>query len=55
MDGQFESIRGDLAEMQINLNTVPTDEHVPEVGRYICTIKDAVSMTHCRFGEFQQG
>ena len=40
MDGQFESIRGDLAEMQINLNTVSNDEHVPEVERYICTIKE---------------
>ena len=40
MDGQFESIRGDLAEMQINLNTVSNDEHVPEVERYICPIKE---------------
>jgi hypothetical protein len=39
MKGQFESIRGDLAAMQIKLNTVSNDEHVPEVERYIRTIK----------------
>ena len=44
MDRQFESIRGDLAEMQINLNTVSNDEHVPEVERYIRTIKERA---HC--------
>jgi hypothetical protein len=40
MDGQFETIRGDLAEMQITLNTVARGEHVPEVERHIRTIKE---------------
>jgi hypothetical protein len=40
MDGQFESIRGDLAGLDITLNTVANDEHVPEVERYIRTVKD---------------
>jgi hypothetical protein len=31
MDGQFEPIRGDLAELQITLNTVASGEHVPEI------------------------
>jgi hypothetical protein len=31
MDGQFESLRANLADIQINLNTVSNDEHVPEV------------------------
>jgi hypothetical protein len=33
MDGQFEGIRGDLAGLNIALNTVANDEHVPEVER----------------------
>ena len=40
MDGQFDSLRGDLAEMQITLNTVSNDEHVPEVERHIRTLKE---------------
>jgi hypothetical protein len=40
MDGQFETIRGDLAELQITLNTVARGEHVPEVERHIRTIKE---------------
>ena len=31
MDGQFESLRGDLASLNIRLNTVASDEHMPEV------------------------
>jgi hypothetical protein len=40
MDGEFDSIRGDLADMQITLNTVSNDEHVPDVERYIRTVKE---------------
>jgi hypothetical protein len=40
LDGQFESIRGELAELQITLNTVSNDEHVPEAERHIRTIKE---------------
>jgi Reverse transcriptase (RNA-dependent DNA polymerase) len=42
MDGQFESLRGDLSEMKITLNTVSNDEHVPEIERHIRTIKERV-------------
>ena len=31
MDGQFEPLHRDLAEMGIQLNTVSNDEHVPEI------------------------
>ena len=31
MDGQFEPLRGDLAEMGIQLNTVSNDKHVTEI------------------------
>jgi hypothetical protein len=31
MDGQFEPLRGDLADLQLKLNTVSNDERVPEV------------------------
>jgi hypothetical protein len=40
MDGQFETLRGDLAELQINLNTVSNDEHVPDIERHIRTVKE---------------
>eukprot|EP00978_Attheya_sp_CCMP212_P049346 scaffold651883_cov181-Attheya_sp.AAC.1 len=42
MDGQFEPLRVDLAELQMNLNTVSRDEHVPEIERYIRTTKERV-------------
>jgi hypothetical protein len=40
LDGQFESLRGDLAELQMSLNTVSNNEHVPEVESFIRTIKE---------------
>ena len=40
MDGEFECIRGELADMQITLNIVSRNEHVPEVERRIRTIKE---------------
>ena len=40
MDGQFDVLRADLADLQITLNTVSNDEHVPEVERHIRTIKE---------------
>jgi hypothetical protein len=42
MDGQFECIRLELAGMGIHLNTVSAGEHVPEVERYIRTVKEWV-------------
>jgi hypothetical protein len=35
MDGQFEPLHGDLANLQLTLNTVSNDEHVPKVERHI--------------------
>ena len=40
MDGQFEPLRGDLADMGIQLNTVSNDEHVPEIEWQIRTLKE---------------
>lgn len=40
MDGQFEPLRAGLADLQITLNTVANDEHVPEAERYIRTVKE---------------
>ena len=45
-DGQFESLRGDLAAMQIHLNVASNDEHVPEIERHIRTIKER---TRCSY------
>jgi Zinc knuckle len=40
MDGQFDSLRGDLSELHLTLNTTANDEHVPEIERHIRTIKE---------------
>jgi hypothetical protein len=40
MDGGFESLRGDLADLQITLNTVSNDKHVPDIERHIHTLKE---------------
>ena len=42
LDGEFEPLRGSLATMGIQLNVATNNEHVPEVERYICTIKERV-------------
>jgi hypothetical protein len=39
-EGEFGPLRGDIAEAQAQLNTTAEDEHVPEVERYIRTIKE---------------
>ena len=40
MDGQFEGITGDLAEIGITLNTDARGKHDPEAERFIRTIKE---------------
>jgi len=42
MDGGFECIRNNLADMGISLNVASGKEHVPEVERYIRTVKKRV-------------
>jgi hypothetical protein len=42
MDGQFDSLRGELSNMGITLNTVANAEHVPEIERHIRTVKERV-------------
>ena len=45
-DNQFESLRGDIADLGANINVVSRDKHVPEIERYIHTIKERVRATH---------
>ena len=40
LDGQFEPLRGELSTMSIDINIVSTSEHVPEIERYIRTVKE---------------
>ena len=40
MDGEFESIRGDVAELGITLNTAANNEHVSDIERYIRAVKE---------------
>ena len=47
MDGQFEPLRGNLAELGIVLNTASNDEHVPEIERQICTVKERTQAIYC--------
>ena len=45
-DNQFESMRGDLADLHATLHITSRDEHVPEVERYNRTIKERVRGNH---------
>jgi Reverse transcriptase (RNA-dependent DNA polymerase) len=45
-DGEFESLRGDLAAMRVNLNTTARDEHVGDIERYIRTVKERTRATY---------
>jgi hypothetical protein len=38
-DRQFECIRSHMELQGINLNITGRDEHVPEIERFICTVK----------------
>ena len=40
MDGQFEVLRGDMADLGMSLNVTSNNEHVPEIERYIRTVKE---------------
>ena len=40
MDGQFEPLHRDLAELGIYLNVVSANEHVPEIEHFIRTVKE---------------
>ena len=42
MDGKFACIRGDLTQLQINLNVCSNDEHVGEIERLNLTVKKRV-------------
>ena len=41
-DNQFESMRGNLADLYAQLHIIPQDEHVPEIEQYNRTIKNRV-------------
>jgi len=40
MDNEFEHLRANFVNLGLELNVVANDEHVPEVERYIRTIKE---------------
>ena len=46
VDGQFESLHGDIADLGIVLNTVSNDEHVPKIERYIRTVKERIQCVY---------
>lgn len=46
MDGKFETLRGDLANMNITLNTTAQDEHVGDAEQYIWTIKERMQAVY---------
>merc|ERR1712086_156249 len=45
-DNQFESMRGDLANLHATLHITSRDEHAPEVERYNRTVKERVRGNH---------
>jgi hypothetical protein len=42
MDGQFKPLHGNLATMGVMLNMTSNNEHVPDIERYIRTVKERV-------------
>ena len=46
MDGQFEFLRANTANMGMTLNTVSNNEHVPDIERCIRTVKERVRSAH---------
>jgi hypothetical protein len=46
MDGEFEVLRGDLADIGITLNEAAGDEHVGDIERYIRTLKERMRAIH---------
>jgi hypothetical protein len=42
MDGEFEPMRGDLADLGIALNEAAHDEHVGDIERFIRTLKECM-------------
>jgi len=40
MDGEFELLRGELAECKVTLNTIAREEHIGDIEQYIRTIKE---------------
>jgi hypothetical protein len=40
MDGEFEAMRGNLADLEIALNETARDEHVGDIERFIRTLKE---------------
>ena len=46
LDGQFECLRGDLSTLGITVNVVSNDEHVPDIERYIRTVKERTCCVH---------
>jgi hypothetical protein len=42
VNGEFEPMRGDLQATGMALNVVSNDEHVPEIERYIRTVKERI-------------
>ena len=42
MDGQFTYIRGNLAEIQMNLNICSNDKHMGKIEQLNCTVKEWV-------------
>jgi hypothetical protein len=46
MDREFEPLRGALAVYGVGLNTTSCDEHVGDIERYICTVKERTRSTY---------
>jgi hypothetical protein len=46
MDGEFEPLRGNLADANVTLNTTGQDEHVGDIERFIRTIKERMRATY---------
>ena len=46
MDGKFEAMCGDLADLGIGLNEATGKEHIGEIECFICTLKEQMHMIY---------
>ena len=46
MDGEFEPMCGNLADLGISLNEAARDEHVGEVEHFMCTLKECMRASY---------
>jgi hypothetical protein len=48
MDGQFDSFHGDLSKLHLTIHSATNNEHVTEIKRFFCKIKERAGRIYNR-------